>query len=506
MYITNYFPLKKLAKLKLVAFTLIIAIFQISCTKDSDSIPDNNVSITSFTPTTGRVGDEMIIYGTGFNTDPTLNTVNFKPNKNATIIEATSTRLKLIIPNSIQSGTIKITVNGKSVTSDEGFILDTSLGEKPIINSITPNEGYLGQLIQISGQYFSPYESLNVFIDDTEITTFENVTSSQIKFVLPDLPEGEYEVTVKRDGQISENSLPFTVIAPKIGVKALYFTDYFSAKSHLMKLEMNADGSSGNLTNLLPTSIFIDPVLLYVDSVNEYLYFNIQGFKRCPISNPDLVQELNQPYAFSMAVNPATDILYAATTHQSGTNNNSDRIVSSSLNETNVQTLITLSTDNTHPEIKLDTQNQKLYWTTDVERKVSRISINQGPNQTEEVLYDFSNTSLYTNSIEIDPEEQKIYISVFGPNNYSAILVGDIDGNSTLTELTVTSDITLREPRSLQLDTINNTLYFLNTRPDDSLDFDIVKVDLDSDNFEMTIIYPNIHLGIDLGIEFGIVY
>jgi sugar lactone lactonase YvrE len=85
-----------------------------------------SLAITNFTPPGGIVGTEVTITGVLFSTTPANNAVTFN-DVAATVTSATATELKVMVPDKAGIGPIKITVNGKTVTSTASFNYEKSL-------------------------------------------------------------------------------------------------------------------------------------------------------------------------------------------------------------------------------------------------------------------------------------------------------------------------------------------------------------------------------------------
>jgi hypothetical protein len=75
------------------------------------------LSLTGFSPASGLPFDTITLTGTLFDTDKTKNTVKFG-NSTATVISATATELKVLVPD---GGKISVKVGTQTVTSDNNF-------------------------------------------------------------------------------------------------------------------------------------------------------------------------------------------------------------------------------------------------------------------------------------------------------------------------------------------------------------------------------------------------
>lgn len=113
-------------------FPLFFFVFAlVSCTDDSvsPSIPVELTDpiITSVSPDSAYINDDIVITGENFSTVTSANVVTFTGNVQGSIIAATSTSLVVTIPDGAQSGKISLSVLGKSCESiSELFIPDTS--------------------------------------------------------------------------------------------------------------------------------------------------------------------------------------------------------------------------------------------------------------------------------------------------------------------------------------------------------------------------------------------
>jgi len=89
----------------------------------SITIPTGPVSIFTFTPNNGPVNTTTVtIYGDGFSTTPSQNTVTFYNGKNVTPTAPTTiATITVPVPTGATTGPIKVTVGTNSATSPENF-------------------------------------------------------------------------------------------------------------------------------------------------------------------------------------------------------------------------------------------------------------------------------------------------------------------------------------------------------------------------------------------------
>lgn len=87
-----------------------------------------DLKINSFSPKAAEVGQEVTITGAGFADSRSGNSVSFGGDAVATVTAASSTELKVEVPQDAQDGPITVEVDGNSATSEESF---TVKGETP---------------------------------------------------------------------------------------------------------------------------------------------------------------------------------------------------------------------------------------------------------------------------------------------------------------------------------------------------------------------------------------
>jgi YD repeat-containing protein len=78
------------------------------------------LSFISFTPGSGPVGAAVTIYGTGFNSTPSQNTVKFN-GVIATVTSASPTQLTVAVPLRATTGSVSVTTSAGTVTSSNSF-------------------------------------------------------------------------------------------------------------------------------------------------------------------------------------------------------------------------------------------------------------------------------------------------------------------------------------------------------------------------------------------------
>ncbi len=106
-------------------------------------------SVISFSPSQGPVGTAVTIYGTGFSTTTSSDSVTFNGSA-ATVTAATTTSISTTVPSGASTGTISVTSPNGTGTSAINFVVPSSAGT-PTISSFSPTIGTPGTSISVTG-------------------------------------------------------------------------------------------------------------------------------------------------------------------------------------------------------------------------------------------------------------------------------------------------------------------------------------------------------------------
>lgn len=116
-------------------------------------------SIIKFTPNSGSIGAPVTIYGTGFSTTPSQNTVTFN-GVAATVVSSTSTQINTTVPTGATTGSINVTSPAGSALSSTPFSVTATSGA-PTITGFTPAIGTPGTAVTINGNNFETVAANN---------------------------------------------------------------------------------------------------------------------------------------------------------------------------------------------------------------------------------------------------------------------------------------------------------------------------------------------------------
>lgn len=143
------------------------------------------VSIISIAPSTGAApGATVIINGMGFSATVTDDTVMFDGTA-ATVTNATTNALTVIVPNGATSGTISVTTPAGSATSASAFTVTTA-GAAPTITTFTPAIAVAGTAVTISGTNFDTSPANDRLKFNAANASLTSATTTQIGVTLPD--------------------------------------------------------------------------------------------------------------------------------------------------------------------------------------------------------------------------------------------------------------------------------------------------------------------------------
>ena len=185
-----------------------------------------SLAITSISPTSGPVGEEVTIEGQNFGATAADNMVTFLgdesdegDNQVATISEASTTRLVVNVPDGAVSGPIEVEVDSETTTSDPFTVLAADV---LAITSISPTSGPVGEEVTIEGQNFGATAADNMVTflgdesdeGDNQVATISEASTTRLVVNVPDgAVSGPIEVEVDSETTTSD---PFTVLAADV--------------------------------------------------------------------------------------------------------------------------------------------------------------------------------------------------------------------------------------------------------------------------------------------------
>jgi len=212
-------------------------------------------AVTTFSPTSGAIGAEVIITGTNF-----FNVSNVKFNTttvtspNFTVVS--STQIKVNVPAGAATGKIFVTTLAGSGASANSFTVLVP----PTITSFSPANGAQGSSVVITGTGFSGITS--VLFNNVNATTFSATSSTQITVTVPpSATSGTIKVTNALGTATSVNTFyvtPFiSTITPTSGTSGstitLTGTNMAAAKVRFNSTEVTpVNNTSTSITAIVP--------------------------------------------------------------------------------------------------------------------------------------------------------------------------------------------------------------------------------------------------------------
>ncbi|MCL6268305.1 IPT/TIG domain-containing protein [Flagellimonas myxillae] len=132
--------------------TILFCFLLIACGKDDspdkpDTPSNDPPEITNVDPYEGVIGDDVDLIGENFSATTSENTVKFG-NVDATVNNATTTKLDVTVPDGAETAKITVTVNNQTAISENEFVVNDP---SPKIQSFTPMEGGPGTEVTITG-------------------------------------------------------------------------------------------------------------------------------------------------------------------------------------------------------------------------------------------------------------------------------------------------------------------------------------------------------------------
>jgi sugar lactone lactonase YvrE len=175
------------------AITTVLALTLVSSCKE-DEVEEPNLTVTSFTPTSGGPGTVVEVIGEGFSATASENLVKVNGIE-CPVTAATTTKLTITIPANASSGAISVTVGGKTAQR----LTFTFIPPTPLlaIASISPTTGPKNTVVTITGTAFSTTLANNVVKLNDKVCTVTEATATQLKVTIPaGSTSGKLKVTV----------------------------------------------------------------------------------------------------------------------------------------------------------------------------------------------------------------------------------------------------------------------------------------------------------------------
>lgn len=169
--------------------------------------------VSEISPTQGTWGDTLVIKGINFTTDRTSISVLFGT-YSASVIGATSTELRCIVPNNIPDKTLSVTLSvaGYETTVPVSFVFVT-----PILETLTSSSGTFDDVITLTGKYFSKTIAKNTVLFNDKPGEVLEASPTQLKVKIPaTIKTKTNAVKVRVNLQTSSENFEYTITPPTI--------------------------------------------------------------------------------------------------------------------------------------------------------------------------------------------------------------------------------------------------------------------------------------------------
>ena len=489
---------------------LILTIFTVAmitfagCSDDDDGgedPQDPELAITSFTPATARLGDTVVITGTGFNAEFSQNTVFFTGSESsatpglaqAILEDGNATSLTVIVPDNAIDGPIRVRADGEEAVSSQSFTVDNSLPD-PVLTSLDPTNGLPGVAVTITGENFGEDATvIQVSFGDTEAQVSSLTNTSIVTTAPENLEEGELQVSVSRDGVAATNTLSFTVNPLPVDVKTAYWT----SSEGILRGEITEAGV--NITPLYDSNSegFTSATGLAVDFAGQMIYFTStgSGVSRAPLGGEGPIEQLyGAPSSNDLAIDPESGKIYFFSIDEAAEKSfifKGDMDGSGDLDTLYsfdyVLNFNTFEYEGPVPYTpKLLLTEDRIYWTeTTIDNPRVMAGSITGDIEPQELFG--SDELIRPTGLAIDPVNQRLYIADNGVSELlnSTIFSGNLDGSGTLSVLVASGD-NVRSPSDMEIDLENGFIYWLNEIAENMMNStELTRASLDGETVEV---------------------
>ncbi len=166
--------------------------------------------ITSISPTSGVVGTQVTISGSGFQATKGNNYVSFTGGGTATTTSWSDTQIVATVPSNAYTGPVMVFVNGIESNLDGVFTMPN-----PIITGLSPGSGPGGTQVQINGSGFGATQGTSTISFNGTSPTVVSWSDSQVVATVPSTAtSGAVRISV--GGVVSNTNVYFTVSPPSV--------------------------------------------------------------------------------------------------------------------------------------------------------------------------------------------------------------------------------------------------------------------------------------------------
>ncbi len=202
-------------KLFTIITSLLAVIFIIfSCQKEF-VLPEKQLSITSFSPTTAQIGDTITVRGSGFGLPFSTNTIS-QTNISQFIISGSDSMLRFIVSAGTTTGTFTINKSGQSATSPSPLQITSTVLPEIVITSFFNTMVKIGDTVTVTGRGFGTLLTAPILKVGNTIEEILTISDTLLRFwVLPGTTTDIFTIT--RAGGTGVSPGVLTVMTPPAG-------------------------------------------------------------------------------------------------------------------------------------------------------------------------------------------------------------------------------------------------------------------------------------------------
>ena len=206
------------------------------------SISPGQLALFAFTPTHGVAGAAITIYGQGFSTSASSDTVTFNGISTA-VLSASSTQLSVAVPNGATTGPISVTADGQTATSAVPFVVDDT-GVPPSIIQVSPGIVTVGSTVTITGTHLDPLPGQTTVQVGGRDVALLSATDTQLRFVSSDTSSSGYVTVQTPYGQATSTTL-LLVLPSGFNTASVVSSDYATVNGSSVSLSIGAANEVG---------------------------------------------------------------------------------------------------------------------------------------------------------------------------------------------------------------------------------------------------------------------
>jgi len=178
------------------------------------------LAITDFSPASAAPGGSVTIFGSGFISPTTANTVKFN-GQTATVSAANTNTLQVVVPAGATSGPLSVSNSNGSAASATNFIVDANAPQAaPTLTSFTPSMGPVGTVATLTGSGFQGTASGNrVNFGGAQGAVTAATSATQLTASVPENGSGKVSITTANGTAVSGTDfyvLPSGTIASSV--------------------------------------------------------------------------------------------------------------------------------------------------------------------------------------------------------------------------------------------------------------------------------------------------